>query len=80
MGRYRDATRCLVRCDFLRCIDVVDLNDILRQVQTNKSNLHDTSPSMQVTFDNKLRRERGVHMRPDLGKSVSLMKVEVRPY
>jgi hypothetical protein len=55
----------------------MDLNDILRQVQTNKSKLHDTSPSTQVTFDNTPRREGGVHIRPDLGKLVSLMKVEV---
>ena len=77
MARYRDATRCLVRCDFLRRIDAMDFNDILGQVQTNKSNLNGTSPSMQVTFDHTLRREGGVHIRPDLGKSVSLMKVEV---
>ena len=42
-------------------IDAVNLEDKFRQVQTNASDLHDTSPSMQLTAECSPRREGGVH-------------------
>ena len=47
-------------------VDAVNLEDIFRQVQTNTSDLHDTSPSMQLTADRNPRPEgRGpYHWRP----------------
>jgi hypothetical protein len=38
----------------------VNLEDIFRQVQTNASDLHDSSPS-KLTVDRNPRREGGVH-------------------
>ena len=35
----------------------MNLEDIFRQVETNTSDLHDNSPSMQLTADCKPRRE-----------------------
>ena len=39
----------------------MNLEDILRQVQTDASDLHDCPPSMQLTADRYPRREGGVH-------------------
>src|SRR6516162_4195097 len=42
-------------------VDAINLEDIFRQIQTNASDLHDTSPSMWLTADRSSRREGGVH-------------------
>jgi len=42
-------------------IDAVNLEHIFRQVQANTSDLHDGSPSIQLTADRNPRREGGVH-------------------
>jgi hypothetical protein len=42
-------------------IDAMNLEDIFRQIQTNTSDLHDCSPSMQWTADRNPRPEGGVH-------------------
>jgi hypothetical protein len=42
-------------------VDAVNLEDIFRQVQTNASDLHGNSPSMQLTGNRNPRREGGVH-------------------
>jgi hypothetical protein len=39
----------------------MNLEDIFRQIQTNACDLHDRSPSMQLTADRNPRREGGVH-------------------
>src|SRR3974377_1630357 len=42
-------------------IAAMNLEDIFRQIQTNTSDLHDCSPSMQRTADRNPRRKGGVH-------------------
>jgi hypothetical protein len=39
----------------------MNLEDIFRQIQANANDLHDSSPSMQVTAHGNPRREGGVH-------------------
>jgi hypothetical protein len=42
-------------------VDAVNLDDIFRQIQADANDLHDISPSMQLTDDGNPRREGGVH-------------------
>jgi hypothetical protein len=42
-------------------VDAMNLEDIFRQIQTNASDLRDTSPSMRLTADRNLSRPGGVH-------------------
>jgi hypothetical protein len=42
-------------------VDAVNLEDIFRQIQANANDLHDSSPSKQLTADGNPRREGGVH-------------------
>jgi len=42
-------------------VDAMNLEDIFRQIQTNANDLHDSSPSMQLTAHGNPRREGGVH-------------------
>jgi hypothetical protein len=42
-------------------VDAMNLEDIFRQIQANANDLHDISPSMQLTTDGNPRREGGVH-------------------
>ena len=42
-------------------VDAVNLEGIFRQIQTNTSDLHDSSPSMQLTADRNPHWEGGVH-------------------
>src|ERR1700722_2937545 len=47
-------------------VDAMNLEDIFRQIQANANDLHDISPSMQLTTDGNPRREGGgpYHWRP----------------
>jgi hypothetical protein len=54
-------TKRLAQHRLSRSVDAVNLEDILRQVQTDASDLHDCPPSMQLTADRYPRREGGVH-------------------
>jgi hypothetical protein len=42
-------------------VDAMNLKDIFRQIQANANDLHDSSPSMQLTAHGNPRREGGVH-------------------
>ena len=44
-----------------RRVDTMNLEDLFRQIQANANDLHDSSPSKQLTVDPNPRRERGVH-------------------
>jgi hypothetical protein len=54
-------TKRLAQHRLAMSIDTVNLEDIFRQVQANANDLHDISPSMQLTTDGNPRREGGVH-------------------
>jgi hypothetical protein len=41
-------------------VDAMNLEDIFRQIQANANDVHDSSPSMQVTAHGNPRREGGV--------------------